>query len=605
MNKIRIEKVVMRFSGDSGDGIQVIGNQISNSSVIESGNDIYTFVDFPAEIRAPAGSLSGVSGFQVSISSKKLYSIEDKVDLLVVLNPAALKNNIKLLKENGFLIIDIDTFNDKNLKRALYDKNPINDGSLDKFKVIKIPITKLAYECVKDILSVTSQARRCKNFFVLGVVCWLYDRSLNTIISWLENKFGSSSLYLANKKALKSGFNYGESVELLQTQLIIPTSGLYQGERIIKLSGNKAFSSGAMVSSLLLDIPLFSANYPITPASDIFHDLSLYVSDDIRVCQLEDEIASINAVIGASFGGLLSFTSTSGPGLDLMQEGLGLAIMSELPMVLLNIQRSGPSTGIPTKSEQTDLLASIFGRHGEANLIVLAPNSPADCFWIIIEGFILSIIALVPVIILSDANLANSSELWEIPEISYIKNKFCEILKLKNTKILLDDNTESKSKWIIPGDFRYKRCIGGLERNSAGSVSQDSNNHFNNVIFRDNKVKNVANYFSRLEVLGSERGKILIITWGSVFGLVRSIFNELVDDGVNISLICLRYLNPLPNDLENLMGSFSRILVIEENLSQLGFILRSKFLLDVSCINQVTGKPFEFDKLKSDILDII
>jgi len=613
MKKVQIDKVVMRFVGDSGDGIQLIGNQISDSSVVASGNDIYTFVDFPSEIRAPSGSISGVSGFQVSISSKKLYNVGDEVDLLVAFNPAALKTSIISLKKDGFLIIDIDSFNDKNLKRAGFSENPLLDGSLDKFKLLQIPITKLTYDCVKDIIESTSKAKRCKNFFALGIVCWLYDRNLDHIFSWLHKKFKNDDvLFSSNKAALLAGFNYGDNIELLQTQMHISAVNFYnKTDKLIKISGNKAFSIGAIASSILMDLPLFSANYPITPATDILQDLSLYSKNKMTIIQLEDEIAAINAVVGASYGGALSFTCTSGPGLDLMQEGLGLAIMSELPLLLLNIQRCGPSTGIPTKSEQTDLLASIFGRHGESRIIVLAPNSPSDCFWTIIEGFYLSILSLSPVIILSDANLANSSELWRVPSISDVKAKFkCDFLNIKTKQLYYsyDIDLVNKNKfWTVPGKKGFETCIGGLERDLlTGNVSHCPINHFKMTNMRSNKLFEVRKLFLDLDVLGSAKGDVLIITWGSVFGIVRSVYDTLLlEIKKSVSLICLRYLYPLPLDLDVLISSFKKIIVIEENMGQLSFILKSYYLNNISCINQVTGKPFEFNILKSKILENI
>jgi len=613
MKKIQINKIIMRFVGDSGDGIQLIGNQIADSSVIVSGNDVYTFVDFPAEIRAPAGSISGVSGFQVSISSKKLYAVEDEVDLLVALNPAALKTSLPFLKKNGILILDLDSFTDKNLKKAGFLKNPIFDGSLDFFRLIKIHITKLTYECIKDLIPSVGKAKKCKNFFTLGLVCWLYDRDLDNIILWLKRKFKSSNLFLANEKVLKAGFNYGCNLELLQTQICIPRINLNKNidSNVIKISGNKAFSIGAVTASMLMDMPLFSANYPITPASDVLHELAHFACDKIKVIQLEDEIAAINAVVGASYGGSLAFTCTSGPGLDLMQEGLGLAVMSELPALLLDIQRSGPSTGIPTKSEQTDLLASIFGRHGECDVVVLAPNSPSDCFWIMIEGFILSILYSTPVIILSDANLANSSELWSIPDIDEIKNNFdFKFFTDRETKLDYNNSIKSKvgRKNIIPGKSNHQYCMGGLERDlETGNVSQDAENHFSMVQMRYNKILSVADKFSQLNVIGNVKNSILIVTWGSTYGMVRSVYDDLISDGYSnvISLLCLRYLNPFPNNLNSIFSSFKKILLVEENLGQLAFLLRSKFLVDIISINQVTGKPFKFDILKSKIINNI
>ena len=606
MSKFNVEKVVIRFAGDSGDGIQLIGDQISNSSVLVSENDIYTFVDFPAEIRAPAGSLSGVSGFQISISNKKLYFIENKVDLLVALNPAALKTSISLLKDDCILIVDTDSFNDKNLKRAGFLTDPLIDGSLDMYRLIKVPITKLTYACVKNVIESVSKAKRCKNFFVLGLVCWIYDRDLNIIINWIKKKFKLTNIFTANELALKAGFNYGNNLELLQNQTVIPPSELYKDKSVIKISGNKAFSIGALASSFVLDLPLFSANYPITPASDILHNLSLYSSDTFKILQMEDEIAAINAVIGASYGGVLSFSCTSGPGLDLMQEGIGLAIMSELPILILNIQRSGPSTGIPTKSEQTDLLASIFGHHGEGSVIVLAANSPADCFWSIIEGFVLSILTLGPVIVLSDANLANSSELWEIPTIDDIKVKFKINLSNLKTRLLNSANTHSnEQQWIVPGKVEKECCIGGLEKDiKTGDVSQDHLNHYTMVKKRFNKVANITNFYRPLEITGNNQGDFLIVTWGSTYGVVKGVYDA-ISKNFSVSLICLRYINPLPTELNEIFISFKYIIVVEENLGQLAFILKAKYIKNIISINQVTGKPFDFITLKNKILDYI
>ncbi len=602
MDKLLLDKVVIRFAGDSGDGIQLIGNQFSDSSVIKSGNDVYTFVEYPSEIRAPAGSISGVSGFQVTISSKKIFSFDNEIDSLVVFNPAALKISLNTLKIGGILFVDSDSFNDKNLKKAAYVSNPLTDELVSKFKLVSIPITTLTYACVKDIVTVVSKAKKCKNFFALGVICWVYDRSLDGIIDWLKKKFGDSDVFFANEKALKAGYNYCSTIELFNNQFFIPALQLYgKDDKLVKISGNKAFAVGAIASSFLLKLPLFSANYPITPASDIFHELSNYIDESVRVFQLEDEISAICSVIGASYGGSLAFTCTSGPGLDLMQEGLGLAIMSDLPLILIDVQRCGPSTGIPTKSEQTDLLASIFGRHGESSVIVLAPNSPSDCFWTIIEAFCLSIISLSPVIILSDANLANSSELWKVPSLLEIKKwslfDFDSLIKREF------DNFYKSFYWNVPGKEGNVGCIGGLERDvTTGNVSHDPITHSLMVERRHKKISNLINYIKDVSVIGKLSGKVLVITWGSVFGVVRSLYDEM--NGF-FSLICLRHLNPFPKNLKFIIDSFEKIVVIEENCGQLAFILRSNYIIQTIDINQVTGKPFDRIFLKKKIFDIL
>lgn len=594
MGKLLLDKVVIRLAGDSGDGIQLIGNQFSDSSVIKSGNDVYTFVEYPSEIRAPSGSISGISGFQVTISSKKIFSFDNEIDCLIAFNPSALKISLNMLKLGGLLFVDVDSFNDKNFKKAGYIVNPLTDDIASKFKLVSIPITTLTYACVKDIINVVSKAKKCKNFFALGVICWVYDRSLDGIIGWLKKKFGDSDLFFANEKSLRAGYNYCSTIELFNNQFFIPSLNLYgKNDKLLKISGNKAFAIGAIASSFLLKLPLFSANYPITPASDIFHELSNYIDESIRVFQLEDEIAAICSVIGASYGGALAFTSTSGPGLDLMQEGLGLAIMSNLPLVLINVQRCGPSTGIPTKSEQTDLLASIFGRHGESSIIVLAPNSPSDCFWTIIEAFYLSIVSLSPVIILSDANLANSSELWKVPS----------LLEIKKWSLNDFDNFYKTFNWNVPGKEGDVACIGGLERDViTGNVSHDPINHFLMVENRQKKILNLVNYIEDVSVIGNLCGKVLVVTWGSVYGVVRSLYDEMNEV---FSLVCLRHLNPFPKNLKSIIDSFEKIVVIEENCGQLSFILRSNYIIQTININQVTGKPFDRVFLKNKIFDIL
>ena len=611
MNKQIFENIVIRFSGDSGDGVQLLGNQFSNSSVITSKNDIYTFVDFPSEIRAPAGSLSGISSFQLAISSKKLYTVNDEIDLLIAFNPAALKANIKNLKINGIIIIDIDSFNDKNLKRAGFKETPINTNYFDKYTLIKISITKLTYECVKEIITSVAKAKRCKNFFMLGVICWIFDRNITDIIKSLEKKFNNdTSLYEANKKALKTGYNYSDTTEILNSKIFIPPYIKNDNDILLtKISGNKAFCFGAISSAYLFDLPLFSANYPITPASEILHELSLYINNDFKILQLEDEIASINAVIGASYGGALAFTCTSGPGLDLMQESIGLAIMARLPLVLINIQRSGPSTGIPTKSEQTDLLASIFGRHGESAIIVLAPKSPSDCFWTIIESFYLAIAYLGPVLILSDTNLSNSFELWEKPKIQDIEKKFNINFKdLKKKNINFNDNASNLNifeNWIVPGKKNFQTCIGGLERDKiSNDVSHDPINHNKMTKFRNDNLNSIIKLYLNLNIEGNDKGENIIITWGSVYGTVKTIYDE-IKYHIPLSILCLRYLYPLPLQLTDIINNFKNIIVIEENLGQLALILKSKYIKKIISINQVSGQPFNINYLKTEIINII
>lgn len=605
MFKNNVDKVSIRFLGDSGDGIQLIGNQFSDVSVIKSNNNIYTLVDYPAEIRAPSGSISGVSSFQVSISSNPIYSMDDFVDMLVVFNPAAFKVGLSKLKDNGILILDSESFNDRNLKKAGYTCNPIDDDLFKKYKIISVPITSLTYNCVFDKLKVVSKSKKCRNFFVLGIVCWIYDKDITYITSWLRKKFMDDDVFSANSSALLAGYNYCFNLNIQNLKKNIPASHLYSKyDKLIKISGNKAFSLGAVVSSFLFNLSLFSANYPITPASDVFQDLFSYANSNIRVFQVEDEIAAINCVIGAAYGGSLSFTCTSGPGLDLMQEGLGLAIMAELPILLLDIQRCGPSTGIPTKSEQTDLLAAIFGRHGESSLIVLAPDSPSNCFWTIIEAFCYAVSTLSPVIVLSDANLANSSELWKVPSVDEIKTKinFCfdTFSKRKFFKVN-NELFDSRYEWVVPSESDLK-CVGGLEKDFKGNVSTDAFNHSFMVERRSLKISNISNILPQLNIIGDIKGDVLIISWGSVSGLLKSIYHDIIKTtDKKFSFISLKYLNPLPLNFEYILKSFNKIIVVEENLGHLSFILRAKYCINLININQVTGKPFDFLFLKERI----
>ncbi len=594
-NKIILDSVTIRLAGDSGDGVQLLGNQISDVSVLYSNNDIYSFVEFPPEIRAPVGTISGISGFQLSISKRKIFAIEDFVDLLVVMNPAALKSNICYLKDNGILIFDSDTFNEKSFLKANLSFDFLNKNNRN-FKILEVPITNLTYNSVKDFLDSVAKAKKSRNMFVLGLICWIYDRDINGILNILKNKFGESVLFTINKNSLLAGYNYGDNLELLHKQFYIP-SFVDKNLDFKRVSGNIALSLGIVATSIISKSKIFSAGYPITPASEILQNLTSYKIENVISLQLEDEISVISSAIGAAYGGSLSVVFTSGPGLDLMSEGLGLAIMSELPLVLIDIQRVGPSTGIPTKSEQTDLLSAVFGRHGESPLVVLAPDSPSDCFWIVLEAFYLSIKYLTPVIVLSDANLANSSELWEIPAVN---NSFFD--KYSNIEKFLLLFNESRFYTYLKVDSA-KPKIGGLERNKeTGCVSYEPDNHFRMVKFRANKISSVVDDITKLNVVGALSGNLLVVTWGSVCGVIKSIHRDFELDGFRFSLLCLRYLNPLPKVFINLVSNYKKIIVIEENMGQLSFLLKSKYFLNVLEINQVTGKPFAINSLKKVIL---
>ncbi len=601
MKKLFLEKIVIRFSGDSGDGIQLLGNQFTESSIITANNNIYTFIDIPPEIKTPPSSLSGISSFQLSISNQILFTTIDEIDILIAFNPSALKINLSKLKKNSIIIIDIDSFTDKNVKKSKFKKNPIETDVLKDYNLIKIPLTKLTYDCVKTIINSVSKAKRCKNFFILGVLCWIFDRNINDISISIKNKFiKNPQLYESNNIALKSGFNYAETLEFLLYKISITEKNLNINNSQKKISGNKAIILGILASLFIFNLPIFSANYPITPTSEIMHELMSYSNKNLFVIQMEDEISAICASMGAAFGGSLAITCTSGPGLDLMQESIGLAIMARLPIVILNIQRSGPSTGIPTKSEQTDLLASIFGRHGESSVPVIAPISPSDCFWVIIDAFCMAIYYSGPIIILSDTNIANSMELWTLPNLENIKNKInINIEKIKNKKI-------NKINLWIDKKIKDYTCIGGLEKDLNNKTSHDKIIHQNMTIKRKNYLHSLKKIYQPLIMHGLTVGDILLITWGSVYGLLKTIFYENIEKKYNlVTLLCLRNIYPIHSDLEKIINNFKKIIVIEENLGQLSLILKSFFLKKIITINQISGTPFSYKYLKKKIINII
>ncbi len=603
MNKKNTEKITIKFAGDSGDGIQLLGNSFADLNIKDiKKNNIYTLVEFPPEIRAPAGSLSGISSFQISISNKKIYSTEDKVDILVIFNPAALKKHINSLKEHGTLIVDIDTFNTKNLQKANFETNPLETNYIEKYNTIKIPISKITYSAVKESINSISKANKCRNFFILGLLCWLFEKNIKYISDYIENKFKKNiDLKTANQNALKAGMNYGETTESIKSKIIIRK--IKTEKNIEKISGNSAFCLGAITATKLFELPLFSSIYPITPASEILHELKNNNYKNIITIQPEDELAAVNSVVGASYGGSLAFTATSGPGLDLMQETIGLGIMARLPFVIINIQRSGPSTGIPTKSEQTDLLSAIFGRHGEAKIPVLAPNSPTDCYWAIIEAFCIAISYLGPVIILSDANLANSSESWTIPSIEEIEKKLkINFKKLKEKNIKYNKKNIEQTSWLIPGKKENIRCIGGLEKDyKTNNVSHDSKNHNIMTEYRKNLLNNVTEIYSDINFLHKSNNNTLIITWGSTYGITKNIYDDIKNE-YHVSLLCIRNLFPFHNKVMNILKKFNKIIVIEENLGQLALLLKSEYSIKINNINQVSGLPFNFDDLKKNII---
>jgi len=598
------DTVTIRFAGDSGDGIQLAGGQLTTTSAI-IGNDVHTFPDFPAEIRAPAGTLPGVSGFQISFSSKEIYTAGDALHALVAMNPAALKINLKDLEKNGLIVLNQNSFNEKELKKAHYQSDPLSSGELQDYRVFALPISELTLNAVKNLGLTHSQAMKCKNMFALGIIYWLYSRPLDTTLGWLEKKFAHKKNILeANQAALKAGYNYALTVDLFTERYIIRKAelspGVYQ-----QLTGNEAFAKACAVIALKSECPFLLSGYPITPASTVLQYVAKYAQlvPTMRVFQAEDEIAAMSAVVGAAFGGGISMTVTSGPGFDLKSEALGLAVMTELPCIVIDVQRSGPSTGMPTKTEQSDLLMAMFGRHGESPIPILCPQSPGDCFHILIEAVQIATTYMTPVIVLSDGYLATSAEPWKIPESNQIPDLKPQFSKTEFTHIR---NTETLAKsWVKPGTKNLEYRLGGLEKDvNTGNISYDPLNHHKMIELRASKIANIK--IPDVKVWGKSSGKLLVISWGSTYGAVFTALENLKAQGVHdISFAHLRNLNPLPKNLESVMKSFDKILVPELNLGQLSTLLRAKYLMDVKSFSKVTGRPFLVQELQHKILEYL
>lgn len=604
VKRVPLETVVIHFAGDSGDGMQVAGMQFTEASAA-LGNDVRTYPDFPAEIRAPAGTLPGVSGFQLSFSSNLIHTPGDHYDVLVAMNPAALKVSLKNIKSGGILIVDEDKFTAKDLKKANIPDNPLEVSALSGCRVIRLPMTSLTLQAIESagINISRSQARKAKNLFALGVVYWLYHRSLEETMRWIKERFKENDLIVeANSAALKAGYHYaitaGLFAEHYEVEAAPLPSGVYR-----QITGNQALAWGCVAAAFQSKQTLLVCGYPITPASDILHMLAKYGAYGVKTFQAEDEIAAIGAAIGAAYGGVLALTSTSGPGMDLKSEGLGLAVMAELPLVVVDVQRAGPSTGMPTKVEQSDLLTALFGRHGECPVPVLAPATPGDCFYMALEAFKLATTYMTPVILLSDASLANGAEPWRIPEIEKLPTLNLSYRKdTENFKPYLRDPQTLSRPWAVPGTVGLEHRIGGLEKEyETGNISYDPDNHQKMVKLRAAKVQGMVNAMPPLESMGEPRGKVLIIGWGSTYGVIRTVVESLQKEGKAISFVHCRALNPLPEALETWVKHFEHILVVELNLGQLCQIIRARYLVDAQSIHQVTGKPFTTKALQAAI----
>ncbi len=593
------DRVVIRFAGDSGDGMQLTGMQFTSESAL-AGNDIATLPDFPAEIRAPAGTLAGVSGFQLNFSSNEIFTAGDEPNVLVAMNPAALKANIDDVPPNGVIIVDREAFTDANLKRAGYDGNPLTDHSLDKFQLIQVDVTKMTASALHGSGLSNRDVFRTRNMFVLGMLSWLYHRPIESTLKYLDSRFKKRPEILeANIKTLKAGYNYGETAELFASSYEVPpakiTPGLYRN-----ITGNSATALGFVAAAVKSGRPLFLGSYPITPASDVLHELSGYKNFPIYTFQAEDEIAGVSSAIGAAFGGAIGITTTSGPGMNLKAEAIGLAVKTELPIVITDIQRAGPSTGMPTKPEQADLMMAIYGRHGEAPLPVIAASTPADCFDCAYEAVRIAVKYMTPVILLTDGQLANGAEPWLVPDPDTLPDIKVELRTDPEgfMPYIRDEKTLSRP-WAVPGTKGLEHRIGGLSgENLTGNVSYSPANNELMVRTRARKIAGIARDYAPTEIFGDTAGgDLVILGWGSTYGPIREGVKQLREKGKKVSHIHLRYLNPLPRDLEDKLRLFKKVMIAEMNMGQLLKLVRADYLIDAFGFNKIQGRPFKVSEI--------
>ncbi|HYK19156.1 MAG TPA: 2-oxoacid:acceptor oxidoreductase subunit alpha [Pyrinomonadaceae bacterium] len=598
-NLEEVETVTIRFAGDSGDGMQLTGTQFTNTSAVV-GNDISTLPDFPAEIRAPAGSLPGVSGFQLNFSSQDIKTPGDQPNVLVAMNPAALKVNLPDLEEGGTLIVNTDSFTPENLKYANYTSNPLEDGSLAGYRVHKLPISTLNMNALKGNVELSrKEIDRSKNFFALGVLYWLYDRPLENTLNWIHVKFTKNpELAKANEIALKTGYNFADTTEVFTTHYTIKKAKIAPG-KYRKITGNEATAIGFVVASQLAGRPLFYGSYPITPASDILHELSRHKTFGVKTFQAEDEIAAVCAAIGASFAGHVGLTGTSGPGVALKQEAIGLAVMTELPLVIINVQRGGPSTGLPTKTEQADLFQAVWGRNGECPAIVVAPATPADCFHMAIEAVRLAFKYMSPVFYLSDGYLANGAEPWAIPDINSLPKIELKFASDPATFMPYARDPETLARpYALPGTPGLEHRIGGIEKQHiTGNVNYDPENHHLMVKLRQEKVDRATAEIPPVEVMGERTGKVLVLGWGSTYGSITSAVEKMQSEGKSVSSAHLRHLNPFPRNLGEVLAGFETVIVPEMNLGQLCTMIRARYLIDAVPFSKVKGRPFQIREI--------
>lgn len=607
---IEIKKeITIKFAGDSGDGMQLTGSQFTTNTAL-TGSDIATFPDFPAEIRAPQGTLAGVSGFQLHFGSVPIYTPGDHFDVLVAMNAAALKTNIQNIKKAGTIIINTDGFDRKNLRLAKYEANPLEDDTLEGFEVYKMPITKLTRECLKEIPLGTKEKDRSKNMFVLGFLYWRYNRNIDSTVSFLKSKFKKKpNILAANLKTLQAGYNFGETTETFTTRYEVKAAPLQRGN-YRSIMGNEALVIGLITASQKTGLPLFYGSYPITPASDILHGLAKHKNFGVKTFQAEDEIAAVCSAIGAAYGGNLAITGTSGPGLALKGEAIGLAMILELPLVICNIQRGGPSTGLPTKTEQSDLLQAMYGRNGECPMPVIAAKSPSDCFFTAIEACRIAVQHMVPVVLLSDGYIANGAEPWKFPNADDIPEMRVEFKKPQADGELFlpyerDENLVRE--WAIPGTAGLAHRIGGLEKEDrTGNVSYDQANHEFMTKIRQAKVDKIANFIPEQEIeVGDSQGELLVLGWGSTYGVIKSVVKDMVAEGHSVSHVHLRHLNPFPRNLGEILHNFDTVLIPEINNGQLSKLIRDKYLLEVKQFNKIQGVPIAKNELRRVISELI
>ena len=602
-----LDRVTIRFAGDSGDGMQLTGTQFTKTSAV-FGNDISTVPDIPAEIRAPQGSLPGVSAFQVSFSSYDIYTPGDQPDVLVSMNPAALKVHLQDLPRGAMLIVNEDEFNAANLRKAGYTSNPLDDDSLQAYRVYRVPIGTLNARALRDLDLTAQEADRSKNMFALGLMFWMYSRPLDTTLKYIEERFGrrNPKVAEANVKTLKAGYNYGETTEMFAQHYHVPKAklapGLYRN-----ITGNEATAMGFLTASKLAGLPLFYGSYPITPASDVLHQLATFKRFGVKTFQAEDEIAAIGSAIGAAFGGSMGMTGTSGPGIALKSEGIGLAVMVELPLVIIDVQRSGPSTGIPTKTEQGDLLQCMFGRNSVAPVAIVAPATSSDCFDMAIEAWRIAIKYRTPVIFLSDLYLGSGSEPWLIPDIDSLPTIKPDFATDPATFKPYERDPDTLARpWAIPGTPGLEHRIGGLEKaNITGTVNYTAENHDLMTRLRFEKIERIANDIPELEVFGDDEGDLLVLGWGSTYGVNRTAVQRARAEGKKVSQAHLKHLNPFPKNTEAVLRRFKKVLIPENNMGQLSLLIRGKYLIDAEGLHSVTGRPFTISQVEAKILEMV